>query len=194
MTDNEETKNEQMIPEAFKNFLVKHWRMTAVMVSAAIGAVGIAIFTFLRVVADAQATLLVPTMIGEWTIGYAIGFMLTVILWELVFVSWVVPVGLIFYFGWYRNLPAEELQEYKRESQRSRTAEEGGGFSFFMGLVWLIIMWIDGRWNIAFQAWTLNDWVYSWLAAGLWILGIVGIGGGTAFIIWWMRNRPKQES
>ena len=180
-----------MISEVWKNFLKKHWKTALVIVSVAIGAVGISIWTFLRVVADAQATLLVPMILGEWTIGYTIGFMLNVILWELVFVSWVIPVGLVIYFGWYKNLPAEELIAYKKESQRSHSAEEGGGFSFFMGLVWLIIMWIDGRWNMAFQAWTLNDWVYSWLAAGLWILGIVGVGGGTAFLIWWMRNETK---
>ena len=64
--------------------------------------------------------------------------------------------------------------------------------SCFIGLIWLIIVWIDGRWNLAFQAWTFNDWVYSWLAACLWALLIVGIPG-TIFIIWSLR-RPKKDT
>jgi hypothetical protein len=188
------TENDEMISEVWKKFIMTHMKVILVMISVVIGAVAIGIFTFLRVVADAQAALLVPAVLGEWTIGHVIGFMLNVILWELVFVSWVIPVGLIFYFGWYKNLPEEERAEHKMESRRGKTVEEGGGFSFFVGVIWLIIMWIDGRWDLAFQSWTFNDWVYSWLAAGLWVLGIIGVAGGTAFLIWWMRNRTQQES
>jgi len=167
--------------------------MSLLMIGGIALAVIAAISVFLWVVADAQATGLVPVMLGQWTVGYFFIFILNVILWELVFVgSWVIPIAVVIFFQWYKKLPDKEREEYEGGSRRRRSAEEGSGMSCFVGLIWLIIVWIDGRWNLAFQAWTFNDWVYSWLAACLWALLIVGIPG-TIFIIWSLR-RPKKDT
>lgn len=186
--------SEELSDEVWKKFLRRHWKMTIVLAVGIAGAAIVALFVFLRVVADAQTTGLVPTALGQWTVGYLVIFILNVILWELVFVaSWVIPIVVVIYFQWYKKLPDEERQEYEGGSRRGRSAGEGGGFSFFVGLIWLIIVWTTGKWNLAFQAWTFNDFIYSWLAACLWVLLIVGILG-TIFIIWWIRKEMKKES
>lgn len=153
-----------------------------------VAAVIVALLVFLWVMADAQATGLVPVMLGEWTLGYLVTFVLTVILWELVLmVSWVAPTGAVIYLQWYRKLPQEEREEYKGGPKRGKSAGQNSGFSFFIGLIWLIIVWTTGRWNLAFQAWTINDFVFSWLAACLWVLLIVGVPG-IMYVIWSLRK------
>ena len=173
-----------------KKFLTRHWEMTLLMIVVIAGAAILAIFVFLGIVADAQATGLVPVALGQWTVGYFIIFILNVILWELVFVgSWVIPIVLIIYYLWYKKLPYKERKEYEGKHRR-KSSEKCSGISFFVGVIWLIIVWIDGKWNLAFQEWTFNDWVYSWLAAWLWVLLVVGILG-LMFIIWCLSRKSR---
>jgi hypothetical protein len=174
--------------EAWKKFLRRHGKATLSFVGAIAVAVIVALYVFLRVVADAQATGLVPVMLGQWTIGYLFTFVLTLILWELVFLaSWVGPAAAVVYLRWYRNLPEEERKEYEGGSRRGRSAGRDSGFSFFVGLVWLVIVWTTGIWNLAFQAWTFNDLVFSLLTACLWVLLIVGVFGAM-YVVWSLRK------
>lgn len=173
---------------AWKKFARRHTKMALLMVGGITAAAAAALFVFLWVVATTQATGLVPSSLGAWTVSHVIGFIFTAILWELLLVaSWVIPVAVAAYFLWYRNLPTEERREYDEGPRRGRSAGQNGGFSFFVGLVWLAIVWIDGRWTRAFQDWSFNDWVYSWVAAGLVVLLIVGIPG-TIYVIWSLRR------
>ncbi|UCH04333.1 MAG: hypothetical protein JSW05_12305, partial [Candidatus Thorarchaeota archaeon] len=83
--------DEEFLDEAEKRFLRKHWRMTIVFAAIFAVVVAAAILVFLWVVADAQATALVPAVLGQWTVGYLITFILHVIFWELVLVvSWTI--------------------------------------------------------------------------------------------------------
>jgi hypothetical protein len=84
---------------------------------------------------------------------------------------------------WWKKLPDAERREYEGRGRRRRSAGQNGGFSFFVGLVWFLVVWIDGKWNLAFQDWTLNDWVYSWLTAGLVVVVLVGVPGAI-YILW----------
>ncbi|MHA2066578.1 MAG: hypothetical protein ACXABY_19575, partial [Candidatus Thorarchaeota archaeon] len=59
-------------------------------------------------------------------------------------------------------------------------------------ITWLIVVWVDGRWNLAFESWTFNDWVYSFLAALAWDLLIFGVPIALAFI-WWIRKEIQKE-
>lgn len=173
--------------EAWKKFVRRHGKATLSFIGAIAVAFTVALYVFLRVVADAQSTGLVPSMLGQWSVGYLFTFVLTLILWELVLmVSWAGPVAAVVYFQWYRKLPEEERKEYEGRPRRGRTGESGG-FSFFVGMVWLIIVWTTGRWNLAFQAWTLNDLVFSLLAAFLWVLLIAGILGAI-YVIWSLKK------
>ena len=192
------TGDKEGLSDAWKNFLRKHWKMTLVFIAVVTGAVIGSLLVFLWVVGDMQANDLVPTLIGEWTIGYVITFMLNVILWEVLFILIPVAVVAILIFGlWWRKLPAEEREEYQTRPKkwpRRGTSRGSGdsGFSLIVTIAWLIIVWRDGRWDVPFQSWTLENWVYSWLAAFLWVSLIIGIPvliGAT----WWLRRELKEE-
>jgi len=178
---------EEQSGEAWTKFVRRHWKMTSLMAGGIAAAVIAALLVFLWVVADAQATGLVESELGEWTVGYVFTFTLQLILWELILVaSWVIPMAVVIYLLWYRKLPAEERKEYEGGPRRRKSAEDSG-ISFFIGLVWLAIVWIDGKWNLAFQDWTFDDWVYSWLTACLVVLLIGGIPV-MIYIIWSIRR------
>ena len=174
--------------EAWKKFARRHWKMT-LLIGGVIAAIAVAaLLVFLWVVADAQATDMVPSALGEWSIGHLVTFTLNVILWELILVaSWVIPLAAAAYMLWYRKLPEAERKEYEGKPGRRRSTGENSGISFFIGLMWLAIVWIDGKWNLAFQDWTFNDWVYSWIAAGLVVLLIGGIPV-LIYVIWSVRR------
>ena len=74
-----------------------------------------------------------------------------------------------------------------------RRTEGSGFFSFLVTVVWLIIVWITGRWTLPFNAWTFNDFVFTWFIAFLWIL-VPALIAGAIFLIWWLRKEPKEES
>ncbi len=172
----------------WKDFVRRHWRIALLIVGGIAAAAVAALFVLLWVVADLQATGRVPPGLGDWTVGHAITFILYVILWELLLVaSWVCVAGLAAYFLWYRKLPDAERSELEGGPRRARSAGASGGFSFFVALVWLAIVWTDGRWNLALKDWTFNNLVYSWIAAGLVVLLIVGIPG-IIYLVWALRR------
>ena len=174
--------------KAWKTFVRRHWKMTLLGMGGIVAAAVAALFVFLWVVADAQATGRVPSGLGAWTVGYVLTFILSAILWELILVaSWVIPIVVAAYFLWYRKLPEDERGEYEGGPRRSRSAGENGGISFFVGLVWFVIVWLDGKWNLAFQDWTFNDWVFSWIAAGLVVLLLAGVPA-MIYMIWSLRR------
>jgi len=183
MTDKERLSVE------WKRFLQKQWKMFLVIIGIIAGAVIGAIFVFLWVIDNGQATGLVPALIGQWTVGYCITFLLHLIFWEIIFVGIPLIVAAItLYMLWYRKLPKDE----KFPSQGAAATGGGGGISFLIGIVWLVITWVEGRWDLAFESWTLNEWVYSWLAAFLWVLLIIGVPLAIG-ITWWLRREIKEE-
>lgn len=189
--------NEEHSEEAVKKFLRRHWKMAGILIGVIAVAVIVSVYVFFRVAADLQTQGLVPLTLGQWTVGYFIGFMFHVILWEVVFVvSWVIPIVVVIFALWYRKLPDEERKEYGLSPKRGtdpRRIEGGGFFSFWIGVVWLIVVWFTGRWNLAFQNWTFNELIYSWFAACLWALLPLVIAG-TIYLIWWLRKEMKKES
>jgi chromate transport protein ChrA len=186
-----EKSDEMRSEKVWKKFLKTHWKMALVMVGGIIAAVVVALFVLLWRVGDPQG--IYPDLLGQWTVGYCISFVLRVILWELVFVaSWVVPAVLVVYFLWYKQLPEEELKDYE-DTSRHNKRDIGGAFSFFVFLTWLIVVYVSGRWNLAFQVWTFHDWIYLGLAAIGWDLLIIAIPA-TIGVIWWLRHDTKVDA
>jgi len=175
--------------EVEKRFLRRHWKMAIVLAVLFSGAAIGALLVLLWFVATAQATGLVPLVLGQWSIGAVITFILHLIFWELVLVgSWVILVVAVIFVKWYRGLPAEERAGWHRRGKR----EGSDAFGFLVGLTWLIVVWFDGRWNLSFETWTFNDWVYSFLAAVFWDLLIFGVPIALYFI-WWIRGETKKN-
>ncbi len=181
---------EEFLDAEQKRFLKRHWRMTIVFVAIIAAAVVVAVLVLQWFVDVAQTTGFVPTTLGLWSIGHVINFILHLIFWELLLVgSWVLVLVLLVLILWYRKLPEEERDIKAKRGRR----EEGDAFGFLVGITWLIVVWLDGRWNLAFESWTFNDWVYSFLAAFAWDLLIFGIPILLAFM-WWMRREITTES
>ncbi len=182
--------NEEFLDEYDKRFLRRHWRMTIVFAVIIAAAAVVALLVLLWFVDTAQVTGLVPSTLGQWSIGLVITFCLHLIFWELLLVgSWLLVVVLVVIFQWYMKLPEEERRERPSRGRR----EEGDAFGFLVTVTWLIVVWVDGRWNLAFNSWTVNDWVYSFLAALSWDLLIFGVPIAL-FFIWWIRREMKEES
>ncbi|MFX0056150.1 MAG: hypothetical protein ACFFAX_10065 [Promethearchaeota archaeon] len=183
-------ESEEFLDEKQKRFLKRHWKMTIVFAVIFAAAVAVAILVFLWFIDTAQTSGLVPSMLGEFTIGYLITFILHMIFWELALVaSWVIVAVAAIYFLWYKQLPEEE-QDITRGERGRR--EEGDAFGFLVAVFWLIITWIEGRWDLAFEAWTLDVWVYSWISAFLWVLLIFGIPIAVYFF-WWVGQEMRGE-
>jgi hypothetical protein len=183
------SNNEEFLNEGEKRFLKKYWKMVIIFAAIiAAGAIG-AVLVLQWFVATAQATALVPSLLGQWTVGAVITFILHLIFWELLLVgSWILILVLVIVFQWYRKLPDEERERKPKRGRR----EEGDAFGFLVGITWLIVVWLDGRWNLAFNSWTFNDWVYSFLAAVAWDLLIFGIPITLAFL-WWIRRETGKK-
>ena len=174
---------------AWKRFVKRHWKLTLLAAAGIAATVIAALLVFLWVVASTQANGMVPSSLGAWNLGHVVTFILNVILWEILLVGiWVAAVGAAAYMLWYRKLPAEERKEYEGGPRRARSTGRNGGFSFFVWVVWLVLVWTQGRWNLPFELWTFNDFVYSWIEAGLIVLVIVGVPG-ILYVIWVLRRR-----
>jgi hypothetical protein len=184
------SENEEFLDEEQKRFLKKHWKMAIVIAIIAVAALIVAVLVFLWFIETAQASGLVPSVLGEFSIGYLITFLLHMIFWELVLVgSWLLVVVLVILFRWYLKLPEEDRREKTKRGRR----EEGDAFGFFITIIWLIITWVEGRWDLAFNSWTLNDWVFSWLAALFWVMLIIGIPIAI-FFLYWVKTEIESES
>ncbi|MFW9804755.1 MAG: hypothetical protein ACFFFC_19015, partial [Candidatus Thorarchaeota archaeon] len=92
-------ESEEFLDEEQKRFLKRHWKMTIVFAVIIAAAVAAAILVFLWFIDTAQTSGLVPSMLGEFTIGYLITLILHMIFWELALVaSWVIVVVAAIYF------------------------------------------------------------------------------------------------
>jgi hypothetical protein len=178
----------------WKKFLRNHWGMAIlIIVGVALAFLG-AILVYLWFVGNSQSTGLVPATLALWTMGYLWSFMLNLIFWELLIVG--VPVILsiaLMYFLWWKRIPGNEQDEYRRGKifgTRSRRRDGSGGFSFLVSIAFVIIVYLDGKWNVPFSTWSFDYLVYTWLWALVWVLVIFGIPliiGGT----WWLRREMK---
>ncbi len=174
---------------AWKGFVRRHWKLVLAAVGGIAAAAVAALAVFLWVVANTQANGLVPSRLGDWSVGSIITFLLNLLLWELLLVaSWVCALGVAAFFIWYKKLPAEERLGMEGRPRRGRAAGGGGGVSFFVALVWLLIVWSDGRWNLALRNWTFNELVYSWIAACLVVLLVAGVPA-LLYFVWVLRKR-----
>jgi hypothetical protein len=180
--------NNDTLDENDRRFIRRHWKMLSVFGVIGAAAVVAAVLVLTWFVATAQATGFVPAVLGEWTVGYFINFVLHLIFWELLLVgSWVAVVVGVLGYRWWNSLSPEEKVRPKRGRR-----EGGDAFGFLIFITWLIVVWLDGRWALPFEAWTINNWVYSFLAAVGWDLLIFGIPILLGFV-WWIRKADYTE-
>lgn len=179
--------------EIWRKFLRKHWTM---LVLFAVGAVLVstgAILVSLWFVGDAQSTGLVPTTLGQWTMGHLLTFLVRLLLWEALLVGVPTVLAAVAVWRWWRRLPSEEKKEYRFFDSRSRATSGGGGsISLLVLIAFCIKVLTDGNWNVAFATWTFDYLVYSLLSALVWVLVIFGIPISLG-IIWWINREMKKK-
>jgi uncharacterized MAPEG superfamily protein len=182
--------------KAWKKFLRNHWKTLVVMILAvAIVVIG-AVYVLQWFATNAQQTGLVPKLLGAWSMGHVIAFILNLILWEVLFVGIpVIVVALLFYFGWWKRIPHEEREEYRRGhlfGKRSRRSDGGNAVSFLFFIAFVIKVYIDGNWNVPIATLTFNYVVSSVVWILIWILVIFGIPlaiGGSL----WLRHELNKK-
>ena len=179
----------------WKKFIGKHWQMFVLWIVGAVLAFIGAIYVFLWFVGDAQSTGLVPDILGSWTMGYLITFLLNLIFWEILLI--VIPVIVVIaaiYSLWWKQLPGEERKEYRRGrlfGKRSRRRNGGGAISLLINIAFIIKVYLDGNWNVPFATWKFDYLVYSYLWVLIWILVIFGIPMLIG-AIWWIHHELKK--
>ena len=193
MAENEVEKEK----EIWVKFLQRHWKMTILVIGGLIAAAIGGLFVFLWVKDVTIATTPILSTFGQWTIGYVVTFILDLILWEFLIIGIpVIAAVVVIILQWWNKLPDDEKEEYKKEPKKrtprsGMTAGGGGGIVWFLSfLVWLIIVFNDGNWNLIFQSWPVDYLIYSSLTAFLWVLLIAGIPVAV-FVIWWIRREVK---
>ncbi len=131
-------------------------------------------------------------ILGEFSIGTVLLFFLQVILWELLVI--VIGLGILgMYIGylWKFKLTEDEKAfiksgDKKKSNLRKGGQGVGGAFSFFVGLAFLLIVYIDGHWVTPFNSLPYTYYVNAWFAGLFWvsiIIAIIGIVGGLAYYL-----------
>jgi hypothetical protein len=192
MVENELNNDDKV----WKQFLKKHFGMFIIFIISGIIAFVSAVYVFLWFVSEAQLTNLVPEILGDWTIGYCITFILHLIFWELIYVG--IPVIIFIaavYFLWWKRLPDDESKEYKDgnlfSGDKNRRRDAGGMITFLINIFFLIKIYLDDNWNLVFKDWKFDYLVSSYIWALIWVLVIFGIPillGGSWWIIHQMRK------
>jgi hypothetical protein len=185
------------LDKVWKKFLSKHWQMFVVWIVAAILAIIGAIYVFLWHVGEAQLTGLVPVLLGSWSMGHIITFLLHLIFWEAIFIGIPVLIAILaVYLLWWKKLPDKERKEYRKGhlfGKRSKGTDAGGGISFLIFIAFCILVYLDGNWGVAISTWEFDYLVYTCIWAFIWVAIIIGIPvliGGSA----WLYHQMKKQA
>lgn len=174
-----------------KEYFRRHWKMFTLFVAAAI-LLGVgAVLVFLWFVGQAQITGLVPSLLGQWTLGNVLAFLLNLLFWELLLIGIPAAVAAIAVWLWWRRLPPERRWEWSWFGGRSRGSRGGNAASLLIFIAFLIKVYLDGNWNIPIATWTFDYLVYSWITALVWVLIIFAIPAVIG-ITWWLTRGRKE--
>ncbi len=192
------TETGEVPKDVWKAFLKTHWKIALVAIGGIIGAVIGAIYVFLWRTIGVEAQAIYPATLDLWTVGFAIRLIIDLILWELLIVFVPVIVAVVaLYLLWWKKLPADEQNVFKNAPRENTPKKKGrrrngrGFFNVLVGITWLIIIAVNGKWDEAFRLWTFTFLINSIVGAFLWDLVILGIPAGIA-LIWWLKRELKR--
>jgi hypothetical protein len=174
----------------WRSFVKRHWGAVTIFAVAAALFVAEAVYVFWWFVGSAQSSGLVPLLLGRWTMGNLVSFILYSILWELLLVGIPVAVAAIIAWMWWKRLPLEERAAYHMGG-RSRSAGGSGGVSLLFFIAFCIKVYLDGNWDVPFATYTLNYVVGSMITILVWGLIIFGIPIAIG-LTWWIHHEMKK--
>jgi hypothetical protein len=170
--------------DSWKKFLKHHWNMLIFWIIAAIiTAIG-AVLVYSWFVGDAQSTNMVPSILGQWSMGDIVTFILHLVFWELLIIGIPIAIAAIIGWLWWKKIPDNERNEYQFFGKGTRSERGGGGISFLFFVVFCLKVYIDGNWNIAIASWTLDYVVDSTITILFWGAIVFGIPAIIIGLIW----------
>lgn len=181
----------------FRGLLRKYWYLLVLLIIGLVGAfVGIilVILTFM----DYWG-------IGVWTFNdFSVGAIVLICVLLVVWILLFVVLPSIGYFGiivgifWWKVLSDEEKstlkiwmkEEDKKEKRKTRVkhGSEGGGFTFFINLIFILVVLAQGNWWTPFGLLSLSYFVIIYLSIFMW-LGIIAAVGGLVVLILWLTGK-----
>ena len=183
--------------EIWKKFLRKQWKMVVIIAGAIAGAAIGALFVFLWVKDTTVTATPALVNLGAWTMGYGMTFFLNILLWEFLIIGLpLIAAVIVILILWWYKLPDEEREEYKGDPNKKKSKKRrnagggGGGISFLVFIVWMIIVFVEGKWDTTFTLFPLDYLIFSSLFAWGLVLLICGIPMAI-FAIWWLRRELK---
>ena len=177
--------------KSWRKFVKNHWSMLAFWIVAAVVAVVGAVLVYLWFVGEAQATEMVPMVLGQWSFSHMINFVLHLIMWELIIIGIPVAVVAILGYLWWKRIPNEEREEYKFFGKRTRTEQGGSGISFLFFVAFCLKVYIDGNWEVAIATFTLDYVVNSMITIMVWSAIVFGIPAIIIGLLWLSREIKK---
>lgn len=179
-------------PKSWRDFLRKHWLMATLFVVAAASAAVGAVYVFLWLAGNAQASGLVPTTLNQWAMAHMLTFFLNVLFWELVLVGVPVIIASLAGWLWWRRLSYDVRREYSIFDSPSRKPSGGGGAaSLLFWIAFSIMVYRDGNWNVAVSTWTLDYLIYTSVWTVIWMLVIFGIPATIIGILWLVARKKS---
>lgn len=176
----------------WKLFIQKHLAVFAVFVAAAVLAAAGAVYVFVWFAAQAQASGLVPAVLGMWTMNNLLLFILHALFWELVLIGIPVAAGAIAGWLWYRRLPLEEKHQYDLSRKNKRSRDAGGAISTLAFIAFAIKVYVDGNWYVPVSTFSLDYVVGSMVTILVWAAAIFAIPA-VIVLIWWVTSGRKKH-
>jgi hypothetical protein len=169
-----------------RGFVGRHRGAFLAFALAAALAFAWAVYVFLWFAAGAQSSGMVPLTLGLWTTGELFAFALHAAFWELLLVG--VPAAVLAAAGlrWLKGLPDGRAGL----GGGSRSSGIGGGASLLLFLAFCTKVYLDGKWNVAIGAFTVDYVVGSIVTILVWGLILLGIPAVVA-LAWWLGKGAK---
>lgn len=172
-------------------FMRKHWAAFTVFIVAAIVAVAGGVYVFVWFTAGAQATGLVPSSLGLWSMANLVAFILHAIFWELVLVGIPAVVGAVVGWRWWKRIPEAEKNQYHLSGKRSRSRDASGVISPLLFIAFALKVYADGNWSVAISSYSIDYVVGSMVTILLWIVAIFAIPAIVG-LVWWIRHEMNK--
>ena len=179
-------------------FLRRHWKALCLFVILAAVAAIAAVYVFLWFVEEAQITGLVPAVLNLWSMNHMVSFLLHLIFWEILYVGIPVIIAVLaVYFFWWKKIPSDERNEYSEKKlfgKHGKSRDAGNAVSLLIFIVFAILVYLDGKWNVAIASWKFDYLVYTCLSAVFWIFIIFGIPmavGGLLYLRYELKKRTE---
>ena len=134
--------------------------------------------------------------IGQFSIGTCLLFLIQLILWELllVFLPGGVAFGIGWYYWWKKLLTPDEREQVEKQQEKQkqrkwhkRGGSAGGGFSFIIGIVFLIMLYVQKNLLIPFNTLDFTVLVYTYLWAAFWVVIVLVIPLVVIGLIWYLK-------